>query len=306
MATLPSLKQLRYLVALEEQLNFTRAAEVCFVGQSTLSAGLKELESGLGVTLVERDRQTVALTAIGHAVVLRARPLLAAAQDLVALAAEAAQPMSGTVRLGVIPTIAPFVLPAAMPLLREQFRKIRIALREDLTANLLSRLARRELDMALIALPFDTPDMTVRLLYPDEFWLVAREGDAALKGRTISSPQAWSERLLLLEEGHCLRDHAMQACGRAEVASVDGLEATSLLTLMQMVESGLGLALIPEMAVKSGLLNQTRLVARPLAAPALKRQIALVTRNTFAQMEVFEAFAEALKKARRKLKPTGS
>jgi LysR family hydrogen peroxide-inducible transcriptional activator len=306
MTSLPSLKQLRYLVALDEHLNFTRAAEVCFVGQSTLSAGLKELESVLGVTLVERDRQNVALTTIGHAVALRARQLLAAAEDMVALAAEAAQPMSGTVRLGVIPTIAPFVLPTAMPLLREQFPKIRFALREDLTANLLDRLARRELDMALIALPFETPDMMVRQLYPDEFWLVAREGDAALKGRTITSSVSWSDRLLLLEEGHCLRDHALQACGRAEVASVDGLEATSLLTLLQMVESGLGLALIPEMAIKSGLLNHTGLIARPLAAPAPKRQIALVTRNTFAQMDVFEAVAELLKKARRKLKPAAT
>ena len=291
---LPSLKQLRYLVALAEHLNFTRAAQACFVGQSTLSAGLKELEAGLGVMLVERDRQMVALTPAGHEVVLRSRQLLAAAQDLVAFAAEAGQPMSAALRLGVIPTIAPFVLPSVMPVLRERFPKMRITLREDVTASLLERLSRRELDMVLMALPYDTPDMTVKVLYSDEFWLVAPARDPVLKGRSIARSAAWSDRLLLLEEGHCLRDHALQACGRSELASVDGLEATSLLTLVQMVESGLGLALLPEMAVKSGLLNLTHLMAKPLAAPAPKRQIALVTRNTFPRMSEFEGIAQAL------------
>lgn len=298
MAALPSLRQLRYLLALDEHRNFTRAAQACFVGQSTLSAGLQELESTLGVQLVERDRQSVAMTAIGEQIVVRSRRLLSEAEDLVACAADAARPMSATLRLGVIPTIAPFVLPGAMPVLRQKYPELRLALREDLSAALMARLARRELDFALIALPYDTGDCRVLPLYHDEFWLVAREHDPALKGRSIALSRDWSDRLLLLEEGHCLRDHALQACGRAEVASAEGLEATSLLTLLQMVESGLGLALIPEMAVKSGLLNSTKLVARPLASPAPRRGIALVARRSSVHLAEFEALAALLRDAR--------
>lgn len=295
MSALPSLRQLRYLVALAEHLNFTRAAEACFVGQSTLSAGIRELETVLGVMLFERDRQSVALTAVGEAVLPRARQLLSAAQDLVAYTTDAARPLTGTLRLGVIPTIAPFLLPQAMQTLRERLPALKIALREDLSANLLDRLGRRELDIALIALPYPTGDLTVEPLFSDEFWLVAPEGDPALKGRSIQLSASWSDRLLLLEEGHCLRDHALQACGRAELASASGLEATSLLTLMQMVESGMGLALLPEMAIKGGLLTRTHLVARPLAAPAPRREIALVTRATFPHMETFLAIAQILR-----------
>jgi LysR family hydrogen peroxide-inducible transcriptional activator len=291
MAYLPSLRQLQYLSALADHLNFTQAAQACFVGQSTLSAGLKELETMLGVQLVERDRQNVALTDIGHEVLARARQLLTQAADLVACAA---QPMSGNLRLGVIPTIAPFVLPQMMPLLRQRFPDLKVSLREDLTAHLIERLMRHDIDIALIALPYDLPAVRSRVLYADEFWLVANDGDPALKGRTITATRGWTDRLLLLEEGHCLREHSLRACGRAEVASSDGLEATSLLTLLQMVESGLGLALLPEMAIKSGILKHSSLVGRPLAAPAPRRQVALVTRNSFARIEVFDAISDLL------------
>lgn len=226
MAALPSLRQLRYLLALAEHLNFTRAAEASFVSQSTLSTGLKELEGTLGVQLVERDKQSVALTAVGKDVVTRARQVLAAAEDLSDFASDASRPMQGRLRLGVIPTIAPFVLPAVMPLLREKFPMLELGLREDLTAHLLERLRNRQLDFALIALPYDTPDLRVLPLYKDRFWLVGREKDPAIQGRAIQLGSEWTERLLLLEEGHCLRDHALQACQATEVASVDGIEAT--------------------------------------------------------------------------------
>ena len=278
MAALPSLRQLRYLLALAEHLNFTRAAEASFVSQSTLSTGLKELESTLGVQLVERDKQTVALTAVGKEVVARARQVLAAAEDLSDYASDASRPMQGQLRLGVIPTIAPFVLPTVMPALREKFPQLQLALREDLTAHLLDRLRDRQLDFALIALPYDTDDLRVQPLYKDKFWLAGREQDPAITGKAIQLSSAWTERLLLLEEGHCLRDHALQACRTAEVASVDGMEATSLLTLVQMVASGMGVALLPEMAIKSGLLQNLSLKARPLAPPAPERVIALSDR----------------------------
>jgi LysR family hydrogen peroxide-inducible transcriptional activator len=294
MAALPSLRQLRYLLALAEHLNFTRAAQASFVGQSTLSTGLKELESTLGVQLVERDKQNVALTAVGEEVVARARQVLAAAEDLSDFASDASRPMQGQLRLGVIPTIAPFVLPAVMPAFREKFPRLQLALREDLTAHLLSRLRNRQLDFALIALPYETEDLRVQPLYKDKFWLVGREGDPSVTGKAIALRSQWTERLLLLEEGHCLREHALQACNATEVASVDGMEATSLLTLVQMVASGMGLALLPEMAIQSGLLSNLALKARPLAPPAPERIIALVTRTTSAHMAEFDAIARVI------------
>lgn len=296
MAALPSLRQLRYLLALAQQLNFTRAAEVSFVSQSTLSTGLRELESTLGVQLVERDRQSVALTPIGEQVVARARQVLAAAEDLSEFAADVSRPMRGRLRMGVIPTIAPFVLPAVMPALRENFPNLQLALREDLTAQLLERLRQRQLDIALIALPYDTAELRVLPLYKDRFRLVGRTGDSVMQGRAVRLGTAWTERLLLLEEGHCLRDHTLAACRAAEVASLDGFEATSLLTLVQMVASGMGVALLPEMAIRSGLLNQLPLMSRPLAAPVPERTVALVTRPTSAHMREFEAIAAVVKR----------
>ena len=296
MAALPSLRQLRYLLALAQQMNFTRAAEASFVSQSTLSTGLRELEATLGVQLVERDRQSVALTPIGEQVVARARQVLAAAEDLSEFAADASRPMQGRLRMGIIPTIAPFVLPAVMPALRESFPKLQLALREDLTAHLLERLRQRQLDIALIALPYDTAELRVLPLFKDRFRLVGRTGDSVMQGRAVRLGTAWTERLLLLEEGHCLRDHTLAACRTAEVASVDGIEATSLLTLVQMVASGMGVALLPEMAIRSGLLNQLPLASRPLAAPVPERTVALVTRATSAHMREFEAIAAVVKR----------
>ncbi len=294
MAALPSLRQLRYFVAIAHELNFTRAAEACFVGQSTLSAGLKELEDALGVRLVERDRQNVAITPIGLEVLGRAKAILAASEELVEYVLDAGKPMSGTIRLGVIPTIAPFLLPNVLPDIRERFPNLKIALREDLTANLLARLADHQLDFILIALPYETPGLLVRELFNDEFWLVAREDDPALKGKEIHLPAKMADRLLLLEEGHCLRDHTLQSCKRSEIKNSTGMEATSLLTLLQMVESGMGIALLPEMAIKGGLLNGSTLVARPLAPPAPKRTIALLARASTTYMEEFDMLAESI------------
>lgn len=294
MALLPSLRQLRYFVVLAKELNFTRAAEACFVGQSTLSAGLKELETSLGVCLVERDRQNISITPIGLEILERAKVILAASEDLVEYASSSGKPMSATIRLGVIPTIAPFLLPNVLPEIRERFPDLQIALREDLTANLLTRLTEHQLDFALIALPYDTEGLLVNELFKDEFWLVAREDDPALKGREVHIPAKMAERLLLLEEGHCLREHTMEACKRSDIRRADGMEATSLLTLLQMVESGMGIALLPEIAVKGGLLNGSKLVARPLAPPAPHRTIALVARTSTAYSEEFIVLSECI------------
>lgn len=295
MAALPTIKQLRYLIALSETLSFTKAAEVCFVGQSTLSAGLKELEDVLGVQLVERDKHSVSMTPIGRGVVERAQRLIVQADDLVDFVEGSAGSMVGVIKLGVIPTIAPFLLPSLLPKIREQYPNLKVVLREDLSANLMEKLNRHELDFALIALPYDTEGFLVKELFDDEFWLVANENDPAFKNKEIQLNNKLTDRLLLLEEGNCLRDHTLKACKRSQLAKHDGIEATSLLTLVQMVESGLGIALLPEMAVKSGLLKQTKLVARSLSSSAPKRKIALVARASTARIEEFNALVKVMK-----------
>lgn len=291
MPALPSLQQLRYLVALAETLNFTRAAEACRVSQSTLSAGMQELERTLGAKLLSRGRRGVALTPQGKAVLRRAQELLAGAEDLVEQAQLADQPMRGRLSLGVIPTIAPFQLPRLLPAFAQRFPELQLAIREDLTANLLERVKARRLDLALIALPYETKGLLVRPLFDEELWLVGRRGDPGLKAARPGARLA--ERLLLLEEGHCLREHSLRACGRKEGAGREGLEASSLLTLLKMAESGLGLALLPRMAVDAGLLQGSRLDARRLR-PAPTRGIALVTRASTPHSAAFEKVAEAI------------
>jgi LysR family transcriptional regulator, hydrogen peroxide-inducible genes activator len=306
MTTLTSLKQLHYLVALSETLSFTRAAEACFVTQSTLSAGLKELEDALGTRLAERDRQTVLMTPIGLEVARRAREILAATQDLVEIATASLQPMTGLLRLGVIPTIAPFLLPPSLQLLRELYPALRLALREDLTTNLLSRLDSGQLDLALIALPVDTANLRVEPLFDDDLWIVGRKGDPQLKARAVNVTPALTDRLLLLEEGHCLREHALVACGASTHRITAGVEATSLLTLVQMVESGLGVGLVPEMAVRSHLTDSPHLIARPMAKPSPTRTIALVARRSTTRPADLAALAEVILKSSRHLRKAAS
>jgi len=289
-SALPSLRQLQYLVELAERRNFRQAADACFVTQSTLSAGIKELEATLGTRLVERGRRTMRLTPAGEEVVTRARAIIAAAEDLAKFAKGAREPFSGPLRLGVIPTIAPFLLPAVLAALRQRYPELKPFLREDLTANLLERLRRGTLDFALIALPYDTGELEVRPLFEDPFWFVAREDDPLAAARAVDVRKLKPESVLLLEEGHCLRDHAIRACGRREPKGAM-LEATSLTTLLQMVEGGMGATLLPEMTLKAGILNGTRLVARPFAKDVPSRTIALAMRREAGLQREAELFA---------------
>lgn len=293
----PTLKQLQYLLALSEHLNFTKAAECCFVTQSTLSAGLKELERLLGAQLLERDRQTVLMTPIGKEVAERARVIVTAAMDLSEHVAAAKEPMTGDLRLGVIPTIAPFLLPNCLRLFREEYPDLHLALREDLTANLLSRLADGQLDFALIALPYETGNLLVERLFDDDLWVIAPKGDPETRNKRVKVTQSLTDRLLLLEEGHCLRDHMLYACGTAKRESSSGVEATSLLTLVQMIESGFGVGLVPEMAIKNGLAESSNLVARPTTKPSPKRTIALVARRSTSRLPALNALADLIRRA---------
>ncbi len=295
MTALPSLKQLRYLVEVGEKLNFRAAAETCFVTQSTLSSGIKELETQLGVELVERNPRGVRLTEAGEQVAQRAKSLLAQAQDLVETAKGAGQPLSGPFRLGVIPTVAPFLLPAVLPALREAYPQLRLYLREDLTERLLEKLRAAELDAAMIALPCDTEELSVLPLFKDEFWFVARADDPHARKKEVLVRELEPGSVLLLEEGHCLRDHAIAACGTRGAKSQSMVEATSLNTLIQMVEGGLGVTLLPEVTLKAGILNGTQLIARPFATQVPSRTIALATRpagSRRADVELLAKFFE--------------
>jgi LysR family hydrogen peroxide-inducible transcriptional activator len=303
---LPSLRQLAYLVELAERLNFRAAAQAQFVTQSTLSAGIKELESALGAQLVERDRRHVRLTAAGEEVVARARELLAAARDLAEAARRSAPPLSGPLRLGAIPTIAPFLLPEVLPPLRRAHRDLKLYLREDLTERLLERLRAGSLDIALIALPCETGELYVRELFRDEFRYVAREDDPAAADREIALRRLDAGQVLLLEEGHCLREHAIAACGPRRGAGENPVEATSLYTLVQMVEGGLGVTLLPELMLEAGILKGTKLVARPFAPPAPSRTLALATRRGSPRQRDAELLAEFILERRRRGGRTGA
>lgn len=305
MSALPTLRQLRYLVELAERLNFRQAAEALFVTQSTLSAGIKELESVLGVALVERDQRTVRLTPLGAEVVERARTLLAAAEDLVGAVKDAAAPLAGALRLGVIPTIAPFLLPTLLPPLRAKYPALRLFLREDQTARLIERLEAGQLDFALLALPYDTGKLLVRTLFEDEFWYVAREDDPTAKGAQFALRDLDPGRILLLEEGHCLRDHAITACGTRGRSIAPEFEATSLPTLVQMVEGGLGTTLLPEMTVKAGILRGTKLLARPFTGRAPARTIALAARATTPLRRDFDLLADLIEEQARRAGKAG-
>jgi LysR family hydrogen peroxide-inducible transcriptional activator len=300
MPPLPTLRQLAYLVELSERLNFRLAAEAQFVTQSTLSAGIKELETQLGVQLVERDQRHVRLTAVGEEVAARARHLLAAATDLAETARSAARPLSGTLRLGAIPTIAPFLLPRVLPALRRAHKGLKLYLREDLTERLLERLRAGRLDVALIALPFATGDLYVREVFKDEFWFVARGDAPVAREKKVDIRKVDTGNMLLLEEGHCLRDHAIAACGPRRGAWEPRVEATSLTTLIQMVEGGWGVTLLPGITLEAGILKSTQLVARPFAPPAPSRTLALVTRRTSTRRRDADLLADFLVEHRRR------
>lgn len=294
MIHLPSLRQLRHLVALADASHFGRAAAACHVTQSTLSASLMALEELLGAPLVDRTSRKVVFTPLGNEVVARARQLLADAEELALAAKAGAEPLSGMLKLGAIPTIGPFLLPQVLPRLRRQFPRLKLYLREDLTARLLEMLERGELDVALIALPYDAPNVETRALFDDAF-VVAMPGDDPRARLRRLSPKALGDGpLLLLAEGHCMRGHALDACRLPRSADTETLEATSLLTLVQMVENGLGTTLLPQLAIDGGLLRGSRVVTRPLEASAEKRSIGIAWRKGTRRAGEFAMLGEAI------------
>ncbi|HJU18170.1 MAG TPA: LysR substrate-binding domain-containing protein [Stellaceae bacterium] len=296
MIDLPTPRQLRYLCALADHLHFGRAAAACAVTQSTLSAGIQELEATLGATLVERTKRRVMLTPLGHELVGRARRLLRESEDMVALARSRGEPLSGALRLGVIPTIGPYLLPAVLPLLRARHPKLRLYLREEQTADLIAGLDEGRLDLIVLALPYETGDLAMMKIGKDDLFLVCPAGHPLATAPVIAPANLSEAEMLLLEDGHCLRRHALEACELTGPGRHEVFQGTSLKTLVAMVAGGLGVTLLPAMALQSEISEGSGLVARPLAAPAA-REIALAWRKSSPREAEFRRFGDLLREA---------
>jgi len=292
---LPTLKQLQYLIALADHGHFGRAADACFVTQSTLSAGLRELESLIGITLVERTRRVVRFTPLGLRIADKARRVLREAEELSELARAAGKPLSGDLRMGVIPTIAPFLLPQILPRLRHDWPDLKLYLREETTTAACDSLHRGHVDCVLLALPYHCGDVETVDLFEDRLFIAFLEGHPSDPPAQMSSDTIDESRLLLLEDGHCLKDHALAACNRPELRAEAAMLGTSLHTLIQMVDNDLGVTLIPEMAITAGILKNTHVIARPLDAEHPSRRIALASRRGSPRDKEFRMLAEALR-----------
>jgi LysR family transcriptional regulator, hydrogen peroxide-inducible genes activator len=292
---LPTLKQLQYLVALKDHGHFGKAAIACFVTQSTLSAGLRELESLIGITLVERTRRIVRFTPQGERIVEKARRVVREAEELGDMAKAAGEPLSGEMRMGVIPTIAPFLLPRILPRLRQDWPDLKLYLREETSAAACDSLAHGHVDCVLLALPFACGDIESVPLFDDRLY-VAYPGNETPPA-SVTPEQIDQGRLLLLEDGHCLKDHVLSACNRPELRAEAAMLGTSLHTLVQMVDNGLGLTMLPQMALEAGILNGTKVISRPLEAQYPSRSIALVWRRASPRGKDFALLADVLRSA---------
>lgn len=279
MSRYPTIKQLRYLCAVVEHGHFGRAAKACHVSQSTLSAGILELEEALGASLLERNNRSLVLTAIGEEVVDRARSLLLDVEDLVALCQASSEPLSGRLRLGVIPTIAPFLLPGILKSLRDDYPDFTPFIREDLTEPLIEALHRGDLDLLLLALPFAAEGVETMHLFDDPFYLAAPDDHPLAAAETVTTSSLRGQELLLLEDGHCLRDHALEACKLRGREYRVPYQATSLTTVVQMVASGIGVTLLPAMAVDGGALAAAGVAIRPFSDSSVSREIGLMWRR---------------------------
>ncbi|HEY5724011.1 MAG TPA: LysR substrate-binding domain-containing protein [Allosphingosinicella sp.] len=292
---LPTLKQLQYLVALRETGHFGKAADSCFVTQSTLSAGLRDIESLLGIVLVERTRRVVRFTALGEKIADKAVRVLREAEELAELARAEGKPLHGELRMGVIPTIAPFLLPSMLPRLRSEWPELKLYLREETSQAACEALNRGQLDCVLLALPFACGDVDSAPLFDDPLFVAYPDGEAPA-GDSVEVGAIDERRMLLLEDGHCLKDHALAACNRPELRAQAAMMGTSLHTLVQMVDNGLGITIVPSMAIGAGILGGTRVEAKSLRSENGFRRIALIWRRSSPRESEFQLLATALRR----------
>jgi LysR family hydrogen peroxide-inducible transcriptional activator len=288
------LKDLRYLVAIAEERHFGRAAARCFVSQPTLSAQLKKLEQYLGVQLIERAPSNVSLTAAGEAIVTRARRMLEAADEVVALARSQRDPLAGPLRVALLPTIGPYLLPRVAPLVRKALPRLELRLYEYQTEPMLAKLHAGELDVGILALPVELAGLQSRELYREPFLVALPEQHPLAAHASVRLADLKDQRLLLLEEGHCLRDQALEVCSRVGVRDQQDFRATSLETLRQMVATGAGITLLPELAGSGAYRNARGVALRPFVKPSPVRHIGAVWRKSSARVAAIQALGKLI------------
>ncbi len=288
---LPTTKQLQYFSALAETGHFGRAAERCFVSQSAFSNAIRELETLLGAQLVDRTNRRVTITSVGRQVAIQARLCLQDIEQLVDIAGGHQKPLGGELRLGVIPTIAPFMLPKVLPKLRRRYPDLKLFLVEDQTQRLYEKLMEGTLDVLLLALPFELKGADVLPMFEDRFALAYRRGSGRIDPDDFRVSQLESDSILLLEDGHCLRDHALEACKIRNLQKVQKFSASSLLTLVEMIDADLGVSFLPDMARGSAMLKNTRVEMHAVSDRSV-RTIGLAWRKGSARIEEFEMLGE--------------
>jgi LysR family hydrogen peroxide-inducible transcriptional activator len=295
---LPSTKQLRYFAALVEEQHFGRAAARCFVSQSAFSVAIQELEGLLGANLVDRTNRSVTITALGKEIAVLAKLCLQDLNALVEAAAGQAEPLRGPLQLGVIPTIAPFLLPRVLPKLRKEFPSLELYLHEDVTERLYTLLMEGTLDLVVLALPYALAGVEEMTLFEDRFRLAVRKGSALVDPANYRFSRLHAGSVLLLREGHCLREHAIEACKLRDSKKLSPFSASSLLTLIEMVDADLGITYLPEMADDSALLQRTQVLTYPLGE-STQRTIGLVWRRGSPRSAEFRKLGESIAKHRK-------
>ena len=286
-----TLQDLRYVVALAEHGHFGRAAAACDIAQSTLSTQIKNLESQLGVTLFERTTKSVNVTAVGAEIAGRARAVLAEVDAIMSVGQHTAGPLNGAFSLGVIPTLGPYVLPWLVPALNRAYPALRLVLREDLTDPLLERLGSHRLDAALVALPVPDDRLETLPLFDEPFWFAEPKGRKPAATKAMTEDELRGQPLLLLTEGHCLRDQALAICGTADREAEGDFRATSLETILQMVATGMGSTLLPAMACGEA---RARSVSTRKLADGVGRRIGLVWRRSYPKPRDIHLLARTL------------
>jgi LysR family hydrogen peroxide-inducible transcriptional activator len=289
-----NLRAFQYLVTLADVRHFSKAAELCYVSQPTLSTQIRKLEEELDVQLVERSPRKVMLTEVGAEVVERARAMLAEADTIKAIARRSKDPHSGTLRIGIFPTLAPYFLPHVVPEIRRRFPRLTLRLFEEKTEDVITMLRQGRLDAGLLALPIHDDQLTSRTLFEEPFVLAMPEAHALRGKQAIELDDLEQQELLLLEDGHCLRDQALEVCQLAGAHEKLDFHATSMETLRQMVAAGTGITLMPVMAVKPPIAHTDNLVTRPFRQPGPKRTIALVWRKSSALGGFLDELCEIL------------
>ncbi|MFL6604517.1 MAG: LysR substrate-binding domain-containing protein [Steroidobacteraceae bacterium] len=288
------LKDLRYLVAVADTRHFGRAAEKCFVSQPTLSAQLKKLEDYLGVQLIERQPKNVTLTEAGEQIVARARRMLEASEEVVALARAHRDPLAGRLRLALLPTIGPYLLPRVSQPIRKSLPRLELRLYEYQTAQMLEKLEAGEIDLGILALPADAEGFETRELFTEPFTVAVPDQHRLAKKDSVRLDDLNGETLLLLEDGHCLRDQALEVCSRVDLHEKQDFRATSLETLRQMVATGAGITLLPELASRGAYGNARGVVIRPFTRPAPVRHVGGVWRKTSARRPAIDALCKVI------------